>query len=215
MTTDIANSSRPESGGKKKQRMARITAKTQDSLLPTAAASYPRHSQAELIEKGLEALIGTPQPIVYFLLQDPDLQIQLSALLAGFLERLENLAKAVTRARFSDPDDQKAARTATQGMFAVIDEIRFAIKGVSEDANQIQKLVAALSRLLPGANALAARLRGSAAFNTKAAAISEGAGDAVKAKKQSDLAARLTGEAIIVEEIIGHLTSPKSVPPRP
>jgi hypothetical protein len=215
MTTDAGNAPLTENGGKEKQRMSRVTAKTQHVLLKNAEALYPRHSHAELIEKGLEALMGNPQPIVYFCAQDPELQLQVAAILAEFGQQIENKAKAITRAKFSDPNDQKEARSATKGIIAVTDEIRSAIKGISEDANQIQKLVGPLSRLLPAANVLAARLRGAAALKTKDAANSESAGDVGKAKKDSEFAAQLIGEAKTVEEIVRHLTSQKSWPPRP
>lgn len=213
MTTDEANTPVTGKGGKDKQRMARVTAKTQDTLLKNAAALYPRHSHAELIERALEALIGNPQPILYFRLQDPHLQMQLAALLAGFEQHLENKAKAITRARFNDANDQNAARKATQEILALTDEIRSAIKGISEDASQVRKLVDALSRLLPAANAIAVRLRESAALRTKDAASFESAGDLGKAKHQSDFAAKLSGEANTVEEIVRHLTSQKTSPP--
>jgi hypothetical protein len=215
VTTDTTKNPLPEKGGKEKQRMSRVTGKTQDTLLPAAATLYPRHSHAELLEKGLEALMGIQQPVVYFCAQDPEIQIQTSAVLAEFAERLENNAKAITRAKFSDPNDQKEARTAVKEILILKDEIRFAIKEIGEDANHVQKLVGALSRLLPAANALAGRLRATAASRTKDAANLESAGDVAKAKKQSDFAAQFMAEAKTVEEIVRHLTSQKSLPPRP
>jgi hypothetical protein len=213
MTTDPGNILLTGNGGKAKQRMSRVTAHTQDVLLKNAAALYPRHSHAELIERALEALIGNPQPILYFRLQDPHLQMQLAALLAGFEQQLENKAKAITRARFNDANDQNAARKATQEILALTDEIRSAIKEISEDASQVRKLVDSLSRLLPAASAIAARLRESAALRTKNAASLESAGDLGKAKHQTDLAAKLSGEANTVEQIVRHLTSQKTPSP--
>jgi hypothetical protein len=116
MTAETSSHAVAEKGGNEKQRMSRVTAKTHDALLKNAAALYPRHSNAELLEKGLEALLGSPQPIVYFCAQDPDLQIEIAAILAEFGQRLETSAKAITRARFADPKDQETAREAAKGL---------------------------------------------------------------------------------------------------
>ncbi len=66
---------------KPQQYMARLTSKTKN-LLKSAAAVYPRHTTGELLDKGLEALLGKVQPIYNFRLQSSDRQIVTAAKLA-------------------------------------------------------------------------------------------------------------------------------------
>jgi hypothetical protein len=195
VTIDAANSPLTEKGGKEKQRMSRITAKTQDTLLVTAAALYPRHSHAELLEKGLEVLLGNPQPIVYFCAQDPDLQIQSAAILADFAQQIENKAKAITRAKFADPEAQREARTAVKELLVVISNIRSSIKAMSEDAKQFQKLVEALALSLPVGKSAAKRLREGIATLAKKTADLRSKGDEVKARRNDNIAHEILQEA--------------------
>ncbi|MEY2508803.1 MAG: hypothetical protein QOH01_3132 [Verrucomicrobiota bacterium] len=214
MKIGAENTSLPAKGGKGKQRMARITAKTLDSLLPNAAASYPRHSHAELIEKGLEALMGNPQPIVYFCAQDPEIQIQTAATLAAFEQRIENNAKAITRAKFADAKDQEAGREAAKALLVLKDDIRKSVKGISEDANQFRNLVATLSPLLPIAEQGLKRWLDFVQDIKKREAAYRSNGEQARADAQNEFAQQILKETSALQEIMRALT-PADGPPSP
>lgn len=195
---------------KERQRMARVTARTQDILLKAAEATYPRHSQAEIIEKALEALLGTTQPYYKFLLQDPELQIQIAAILAEFALNMENKVKAITRARFGDVDDRNAARQAVIDLLALKDAIRDAVKEIMEDALQMRKTVETVARSLAGAEKGVTRLQERGKQLEQLAADRTGKGDNAAAKKFQDEAVAVRAEANAITAIINVLAAGRS-----
>jgi hypothetical protein len=215
MTTDAGNTALTESSEKEKQRMSRVTAKTQDVLLKNAASLYPRHSHAELIEKALEALMGNPQPIVYFCAQDPEIQLQTAATFAAFEQRIENNAKAITRAKFADPKDQETGREAAKALLVLKDDIRRAIKKICEDANQFQKLVKTISPILPIAKPAIKRWRDFIEQIKKGAAAFRSKGEQAKADAQDEYARDILRETTALDEIVRFLTATEGPPTTP
>ncbi len=173
--------------------LTRITKLTQTTLLKAAAVVYQRHTQAEIIEIALEALLGHPQPIIHCALYDPARQLENAAKLAEIQEFITDKARAITRARLGDKGDQAAACEAIKDLRISVEELRSQIKEIAADAQQAKIIINAAGQHLAGATAAAERIQ-------RLANATEGALAQAKSKNETK----------VVEEQTARLTASKA-----